>query len=54
MLDSALHAVACPIGLDRVNGVVVRRPRLEAVHAHAENRVRMARIQPDWGLRSLA
>lgn len=54
MLDRALYAVTFAIGFDRVDGVVVGRPRLEAVHAHAENRMRMARIQPDWGLRGLA
>jgi hypothetical protein len=53
MLDSALYAVAFAIGFDRVHGVVVSRPRFETVHAHAENRMRMARIQPDWGLRGL-
>lgn len=54
MLDSAPRGIAFSIGFDRANGVVVGRPRFEAVHAHAENRVRMARIQPDWGLRGLA
>ena len=54
MLDTALRPVAFAIGFHRVNRVVIRCPRLEAVHAHAENRVRMARIQPDWGLRGLA
>jgi len=53
MPNGALHAVAVAIRFDRINRVVVCRPRLEAVHAHAENRIRMARIQPDWGLRGL-
>src|SRR5882672_10412955 len=54
MLDSALHLVALAIGLHRVHRVVVGCPRLEAVHAYAENGIGMARIQPDRRLRRLA
>jgi hypothetical protein len=51
MLDSTLHPVAFAIGFHRVNRVVVGCPRLEAVHAHAENGIGMARVQPDWRFR---
>ena len=54
MPDRALHSVALAIGFRRLNFVVVGRRGLEAVHTHAENRMRMAGIQPDWGLRDLA
>ena len=53
MLDGAFHPVACAIGFHRVNRVVVGCPRLEAIHAHAENGIGMARIQPDWRFRRL-
>jgi hypothetical protein len=54
MPDSALHAVTPAIGFHRVNSVVVGCSRLEVVHAHAENGIGMARVQPDWRLRGLA
>jgi len=44
MLDSALHSVALAIGFRRVDRVVVGCPRLEPVHAHAENGIGMARV----------
>src|SRR5260370_5972682 len=53
MLDSALHSVVLTIGFSRVNRVVVVCPRLEPVHAHAENGIEMARVQPDWRFRRL-
>jgi hypothetical protein len=53
MLDSALHSVALAIGFRRVNRVVVGCPRLEPVHAHAENGIGKARVQPDWRFRRL-
>ena len=53
MLDSALHPVPFAIGFYRVDRVVVGRPGLEAVHAHAEDGMGMARVQPDWRFRRL-
>ena len=53
MLDSALHPVPFAIGFYRVDRVVVGRPGLEAVHAHAEDRMGMARVQPDWRMGSV-
>jgi hypothetical protein len=53
MLDSGLHSVVLAIGFSRVNRVVVVCPRLEPVHAHAENGIGMARVQPNWRFRRL-
>src|SRR5713101_5207188 len=54
MLNRALHPIARAIGPYRVHGVVVRRPRRKVLHAHAENGIGMAWVQPDWRLRGLA
>src|SRR5882724_12668234 len=54
VLDGALHPVARPIGFHRVDCVVIGCPRLETVHAHAENGIGMARVQPDGRFRGLA
>ena len=48
------HAVAPAVGLHRVHRVIVSRPRLQVVHAHAEHRIGMGRVQPDVRLRGLA
>ena len=53
MFDATFYPVAVAIGLDRINRVVVGCPRPEVVHAHAENSVGMARVQPDWRFRRL-
>src|SRR3989442_15488269 len=49
-----LHLIALAITLHRRDRVVVRRPRLEAPHLHAECRLRMALVQRDGVLRHLA
>src|SRR5260370_25269526 len=54
MPDRAFYPIALAIRLDRVNRIVVGCPRLEVVHAHAENGIGMARVQPDWRFRCLA
>src|SRR3984893_1935758 len=54
MVNGALDPVARAIGFHRVDLVVVSCPRLEAVYAHAENGIGMARVQPDWRFRRLA
>src|SRR5713226_3669589 len=54
MLDSALHPIVLAIGFHRVDRVVVGCTRIETVHAHAENGIGMARVQPYWRLRRLA
>src|SRR5438445_7356190 len=54
MPDRAFYPIAVAVGLDRVNLVVVGCPSLEVLHPHAENRVRMARVQPDWRFRCMA
>jgi hypothetical protein len=46
----AFHPVAGPVGASRVDRVVVRRPWLETVDAHSENRVRVGHVQPDADL----
>ena len=46
--DGTLHFVAVAIGFRRLNLVVVGRRWFEAVHAHAKNRIRTGRVQPDW------
>jgi len=38
-LTVLFYSIARAIGLHRVRGVVVRRPRRKAVHAHAKNRI---------------
>src|SRR5258708_9994491 len=52
--DGALHAVALAAALLRGNRVVVGRPWLEALEAHAERRVLMTMVQPDRISRRLA
>ena len=54
MLDAALHPVVLATGLRRGDRIVVGRPRLEIVHAHAENGMGMARVQPNGRFRCLA
>src|SRR5712692_7223129 len=54
MLDRTLHAVPLAVRFHGVNLVVVGCSRLEVVHAHAENRMGMARVQPDGRFRGLA
>src|SRR3989454_11613041 len=54
MLNGALYPIVLAIGFHRIDRVVVGCPRLEAVHAHAENGIGMARVQPDWRLHRLA
>src|SRR5258707_1116299 len=53
LLDRALHPVGLAIALLRGNPVVVGRPWLEALHAHAEHRVWLALVQPDRRFRRL-
>ena len=45
----AFHPVAGPVGASRVDRVVVRRPRLETINTHSEDRVRVGHVQPDRG-----
>src|SRR5258708_40318097 len=52
--DGALHAVALAAALLRGNRVVVGRPWLEALEAHAGRRVLMTMVQPDRISRPLA
>src|SRR5258707_15270088 len=54
MLNSALDPIARAIGFHRVDRVVVGCLRLEAVYTHAENGIKMARVQPDWRFCCLA
>src|SRR5438128_824651 len=54
LVYGTLHLIALAITLHRRDRVVVRRPRLEAPHLHAECRLRMALVQPDGVLRRLA
>src|ERR1700687_74011 len=54
LFDGALHPIGLAIALLRANPVVVGRLRLEPLHAHAEHRVWMALVQPDWRFRRLA
>jgi hypothetical protein len=54
LVRRAFHPVAGPVGASRVDRVVVRRPWLEAVDTHPENRVRVGHVQPDGGLGHLA
>src|ERR1700738_806452 len=54
LLDRALHPVVLAIALLRGNAVVVGRPWLEALHAHAECGGWMALVQPDGRFRRLA
>src|SRR5207253_3605321 len=49
----ALHPIALAVTLHRRDRVVVRLPRLETPHLHAECRLRMALVQPDGILRRL-
>jgi hypothetical protein len=51
--DGALHAIALPVGLHRIDRVVVRRARRETVHIHAKYRLRVFLIQPDVRFRRL-
>src|SRR5207248_11498807 len=48
MLNGALYPIVLAIGFHRIDRVVVGCPRLQTVHAHAENGIGMARVQPDW------
>ncbi len=48
------HSIARAIGIGGVNRVIVGGLRLEAVHAHPENRIGMAPVQPDGRFRRLA
>ena len=41
------NSIAPAVGLHRVHRVVVSRPRLQVVHANAEHRIGMGRVQPD-------
>ena len=50
----ASDSVAPAVGLRRVHRVVVSRPWLQVVHAHAEHRIGMGRVQPDVRSRGLA
>src|SRR5439155_24610639 len=52
--DGALHPIARTIALLGGDRVVVRRPWLEVIDAHAERRGRMALVQPDGIFRRLA
>src|SRR5947208_11274868 len=48
------HPVALAVGFHRVDIIIVGCPRLEAFYTHAENRIGMAGVQPDWRFRCLA
>src|SRR5207237_9540950 len=48
------HSIAGASALDRVDLIIVSCLRLETFYAHAENRIGMALIQPDWRFRCLA
>src|SRR5262245_26035196 len=52
--DGALHPIALTIALHRSHLVVIGRLRLQSAHAHAENRLRMATVDPDLRFRRLA
>src|SRR5216684_2419845 len=54
MLDWTRDPIARAIGFHRIDFVVVHRSRRKVIHAHAENGIGMARVQPDWRLRGLA
>src|SRR5467141_1212123 len=54
LADGALHTIARTIALLGGDRVVVRRPWLEALDAHAERRVLMSLVQPDGIFRRLA
>src|ERR1700730_4680599 len=49
LVHRTFHPVASPVGTRRIDRVIVRRPWLEAVDTHPENRVRVGHVQPDWG-----
>src|SRR6266481_6887163 len=48
------HPVALAAGFHRVDLIIVGCSRLEAFYTRAENRIGMARVQPDWRFRCLA
>src|SRR5437660_9932856 len=54
MLNGALYPIVLAIGFHRIDRVVVGCPRLQTVHAHAENGIGMARVQPYGRFRGLA
>jgi len=54
LLDSAFRPIVRAIGLLRTDRIVVSRPRLEVVQAHAENCRGVVRVQRDRRFRSLA
>jgi hypothetical protein len=47
MLDRAVYPVAPAVAVHRIDRIVVRRPRTEALDAHAKNRIGMGLIQAD-------
>jgi len=54
LVDRALHPIALTSALRRGHFVVIGRLWLQTGHAHAENRLRMAAVEPDLRFRRLA
>jgi hypothetical protein len=54
VLDRAVYPVAPAVGLPGIDRIVVRRPRTEALDAHAKNRIGMGLIQAAVCLRCVA
>src|ERR1700757_1364851 len=53
MPDGTLHTIARAVAFHRIDRVVISRPGLKAIDAHAEYGVGMITIQPDVGFRDL-
>src|ERR1700730_7768378 len=54
LVDWALHPIALTNAVCRGHLVVIGRLRLQILHAHPENRLWMAPVEPDLGFRRLA
>src|SRR5215470_1015948 len=54
LLNRAFHTITLFIAIGRVHLVVIGRLRLQTGHAHAENRLRMAPVDPYGRFRRLA